>query len=230
MNRLFWFGVFFSVLYLICGLWWAVSIDAFTDLRPNELGDTLAGFFGPLAVFWLILGFFQQGAELRNSVATLKLQAEELAKSVEQQKEMALVAREALEHEREALNAQRREHHHSAQPKLSVNFWPYRQDGWKAYYKLGIKNFGARISDLRINLRHPELSDKVISLAVLESGAGEDLDIGKPGGRIAENFNGVIHFRDGNGNEQQEVMEFLYDEEKRLYRVQLAKRPLERSW
>ena len=29
------------------------------ELRLNELGDFLAGAFGPLALFWLVLGFFQ---------------------------------------------------------------------------------------------------------------------------------------------------------------------------
>ncbi|MFY0597625.1 MAG: hypothetical protein JXQ85_14430 [Cognatishimia sp.] len=60
----------------------------FLVLKPisiNELGDFLAGAFGPLALFWLILSFFQQSKELQNSVDALNLQARELQRTVEQQ-------------------------------------------------------------------------------------------------------------------------------------------------
>jgi hypothetical protein len=69
----------------------------FTPLELNQLGDLLAGLFGPLAIFWLILGFFQQGDELRNSVSALRLQAEELKQSVEQQKAIVKTAEKQLE-------------------------------------------------------------------------------------------------------------------------------------
>lgn len=65
-------------------------------MKPNELGDFLAGCFAPLAFLWLVLGFFQQGDELKNSVAALKLQGEELRNSVEQQRQLVEVTREQL--------------------------------------------------------------------------------------------------------------------------------------
>jgi len=57
-------------------------------LTLNELGDFLAGTMAPLAIFWLVLGFLQQGDELKQNTEALKLQAEELRQSVEQQKEL----------------------------------------------------------------------------------------------------------------------------------------------
>jgi hypothetical protein len=55
----------------------------------------------PLAFLWLVLGYFQQGIELRQNTAALKLQSdalhlqvEELKASVEQQKAIATVALE----------------------------------------------------------------------------------------------------------------------------------------
>ncbi len=79
---------FFLLSIVITSSW-----DSFHDLDPNEWGDFLAGSLGPLAIFWLVLGFFQQGHELRNSnrelansVEALKLQAKELKNSVEQQR------------------------------------------------------------------------------------------------------------------------------------------------
>ncbi len=70
------------------------------NIRPldlNELGDFLAGAFGPLAIAWLVLGFFQQGQELKNSVDALRLQAEELSKSVEQQVAMVGITEKQLD-------------------------------------------------------------------------------------------------------------------------------------
>jgi len=68
------------------------SRQAFLDLDPNNWGDFLAGAFGPLALFWLVLGFFQQGYELRNSADALRIQAQELKNSVEAQKNLVVSA------------------------------------------------------------------------------------------------------------------------------------------
>jgi Fe2+ transport system protein B len=54
----------------------------------NNLGDFLAGVFGPLAIFWLILGFLQQGKELQQNTEALEMQADELKKSVNQEKNL----------------------------------------------------------------------------------------------------------------------------------------------
>lgn len=65
--------------YLVCGRWANLSL-----MPLNELGDFLAGAFGPLAILWLVLGYFQQGIELRQNSEALCLQAKELSNSVEQ--------------------------------------------------------------------------------------------------------------------------------------------------
>ena len=74
--------------------------EAVLAMKPDEFADFLAGCFAPLAFLWLVLGFFQQGDELRNSVAALKLQGEELRNSVEQQRHLVEVTREQLGLER----------------------------------------------------------------------------------------------------------------------------------
>ena len=48
----------------------------------NEVGDFLAGVFAPLAFFWLVRGYYQQGEELRQNTQALKMQSDELANSV----------------------------------------------------------------------------------------------------------------------------------------------------
>ena len=68
-------------------------------MELNEVGDFFAGVFGPLAILWLVLGFLQQGWELSQSTAALRLQAEELRSSVQQQKELVEVTREQMKAE-----------------------------------------------------------------------------------------------------------------------------------
>ncbi|MQQ09884.1 hypothetical protein GFB49_15570 [Epibacterium sp. SM1979] len=97
--------VTFGYLGLLAGVFWKYT-SAGASLSLNELGDFLAGAFAPLAFYWLVLGFFQQGKELKNNVNALNLQAEELKNSVAAQTEIAESARlqinleESLENER----------------------------------------------------------------------------------------------------------------------------------
>lgn len=62
-------------------------------MRPNEWGDFLAGFIAPLALLWLVVGYFQQGEELRLNTEALKAQQEELRQQVEATVELAGNAR-----------------------------------------------------------------------------------------------------------------------------------------
>lgn len=58
-------------------------------LAANEIGDALAGAFGPVAFLWLILGYIQQQSELRLNTDSLQLQVKELRESVKQQEVLA---------------------------------------------------------------------------------------------------------------------------------------------
>ena len=81
---------------MLLGRW-----EEFRCLPLNELGDFLAGAFGPLALAWLVFGYFQQGDELRQGTEALKMQANELNASVQQQIQMVEAQKLALEnHER----------------------------------------------------------------------------------------------------------------------------------
>jgi hypothetical protein len=81
-------GISVSVVYLVFVLrYFVLGNPEIVYLTPNEIGDFLAGILGPLATFWLILGFFQQGHELRNSTNALRQQSLEFAKTVRQQQE-----------------------------------------------------------------------------------------------------------------------------------------------
>lgn len=54
----------------------------------NEMGDYLAGAFAPVAFLWLILGYMQQGHELRNSIT-------EMQNSLDEQKEQTKLIKQS---------------------------------------------------------------------------------------------------------------------------------------
>jgi hypothetical protein len=66
----------------------------------SDWGAWLAGVFAPLAFLWLVVGYHQQGEELRQNTAALKLQEEalrlqvgELRQSVDEQRAMSAAAK-----------------------------------------------------------------------------------------------------------------------------------------
>jgi hypothetical protein len=108
-------------IWLAVAVWWTFyrpcTAWAVPTMDPNAWGDWAGGTFAPLAFLWLVVGYFQQGEELRDNVRALRLQEEalqlqvkELKESVEQQTAMAKAsARQAelLERNQEiALRAQ----------------------------------------------------------------------------------------------------------------------------
>ncbi|WP_425917837.1 hypothetical protein [Acinetobacter sp. TSRC1-2] len=101
---------FRKVCYVATGIWivffFTIYILGWLE-RPttfNELGDFLAGIFAPVAFFWLILGYVQQGKQLdQNSVAinqqakALNLQIEEMKVSTQIQQNFASIQMEQLQ-------------------------------------------------------------------------------------------------------------------------------------
>jgi len=112
-------GIVLSIAY-IAVLWWFFDgrFDEIKKMAPNNIGDFLAGVFGPLSILWLILGFFQQGIELRQNTRALELQAEELRNSVEQQKDLVEVSRDQIKAEHEKIRIEREQRAEEARPKF----------------------------------------------------------------------------------------------------------------
>ncbi|WP_299045517.1 hypothetical protein [uncultured Tateyamaria sp.] len=129
-----------------------VGLIEISPISLNELGDFLAGAFGPLALFWLVLGFIQQGKELQNSVEALNLQAKELAASVAQQADMVSVTRETLKHEKELLDLSEKRRLEALQPKFIVAFRASSKSGNSLTFNLKILNSGAVATDVKFTL------------------------------------------------------------------------------
>lgn len=151
-------GVAVTVVYLItlAGLayWKGSSIAA---LSPNEFGDMLGGSFAPLAFLWLVLGFFQQGHELRQNVIALRLQGEELRNSVEQQRALVEATREQIEFEREALNVQKEEHERLSRPYFRLDTYISNSMKLKRF-RVGAENQGADCTSVSMSLFDKEFA------------------------------------------------------------------------
>jgi hypothetical protein len=78
-------------------------------MELNALGDFMAGTFAPLALLWLVIGYFQQGDELRQNSRALLLQAKELRQAAEHAGGLLDVARKEHELAVEKLRAEGRE-------------------------------------------------------------------------------------------------------------------------
>lgn len=99
-----WAGCVVTIFWLVGAGWLAYwRWCDLVALPLNALGDFFAGVFAPLAFLWLVLGYLQQGEELRLSTEALQLQARELNDSVQQQRDLVELTREqALRIERAA--------------------------------------------------------------------------------------------------------------------------------
>lgn len=153
MNRqLSTIGIIITIIYLIA-LFILVQnrIDNIWTLSLNELGDFFAGAFGPLAILWLILGFFQQGIELRQNTNALELQAEELKNSVVQQKELVEVSRQQFSAEIESLNYEREQQKKSKQPIFVTHGIGSRHTSGQHSYSLAISNVGSTATNVNVS-------------------------------------------------------------------------------
>lgn len=151
--RIIGFALTILWLALVTGYLMLKSVNPL-DLKPNEFGDFLAGILGPLGILWIILGFWQQGDELRSSVEALRLQSDELRNSVAQQEKLVEVTREQLQSEIEAARAERNERYLSRIPDLHIVYEGGQISGQSVISRLIITNSGGDALDVTVNHRH----------------------------------------------------------------------------
>ncbi|EIL88778.1 hypothetical protein UU9_11060 [Rhodanobacter fulvus Jip2] len=147
-DKRFWFGLLVTVAWLgFSG--YMVSIYA----HPKELdawGDYFSGLFAPLAFLWLVIGYMQQGEELKHSTEALRLQAEELRNSVEQQSQLVAVTREQFQNEYEALQDERELRREAARPRFVPQHSGTVVSSGVTTYKLKIVNIGNTATRFRL--------------------------------------------------------------------------------
>lgn len=155
-------GWFLTALYLAFAVWIGVDKNVLA-MKADELGTFLGGIFAPLAFLWLVLGFKQQGEELRNSADALWLQGEELRNSVEQQRSMVGLTREQIDHMKSRDVSQMNEERRLAQPKWAVQgggSGPY--DMTRRKYDYEFLNTGANCTAVKVYIGRSLITEKPI--------------------------------------------------------------------
>lgn len=130
-------GALITALYL--GGTVLVSVGRWQELKAlplNALGDMLAGVFAPLAFLWLVLGYRQQGEELR-------LQAAELKASVEAQRQLAEVAAKDHKLQVERLSRELEELERGARPHFIFKHEHTGHNGKSPQWTTVLSNAGA---------------------------------------------------------------------------------------
>ena len=144
------FGIVASVVYtaFIVLLRWS-DLPQLASIPLNELGDFLAGVFGPLMLFWLILGFVQQQRELRQNTKALELQAQELKNSVDQHRQLVEATREQVDAELKSLEINQIKAVKESQPNFAIVYAGRRSaSGTLSRFEITFQNNGLPASEL----------------------------------------------------------------------------------
>ncbi|MBE0593885.1 MAG: hypothetical protein IH616_15950 [Gemmatimonadales bacterium] len=117
----------------------------------NELGDFLAGIAGPIALVWIVAGYLQQGQELRLQIEELRRSVEhqgELAKATEQQ---AIASKRQAETTTAALELERAKGVEAKMPKFVLECLRYEFSASSGTsYSANVRNDGASLGRIRI--------------------------------------------------------------------------------
>jgi hypothetical protein len=146
-------GIWLTGAYiLIAAIYGAVFWNwrDFIGMDPNEFGDFLAGIFGPLVLLWVVMGFLQQGAELKYSREALLLQAKELKASVEAQKNMGEAAWAGVHAERDARALAENDRIRALQPVFTLHNYTHSSHTQAAETIFTLANSGKDGIDLQL--------------------------------------------------------------------------------
>lgn len=205
------FGVYVSVGWTVISI---VALWAFADwskpLPPNEWGDLAAGLAAPLAFFWLVLGFLQQGKELRLSSRALMLQVEELKNTVRHQADLVEVTRQQVTVQLRQDEEQRRTRRLSIQPRFVMMTLVRTSDVAGNRYTVKLTNLGGTITRVRIEFADgPEFS-----FHMLTSDESQQFKV-----TFAEQtrlISGVIHYTNAEGVKDAVVFSGAINDAKQL--------------
>lgn len=152
-------GVLATIAYVVF-VGWLVGdkVLAINTMSLNEIGDFCAGIFGPITFFWMILGFIMQTKEMKQSSKSLRMQADELSKSVKQQEEMASAAKEQISRDIEREEKLENERVRQAQPRVDFLSCPVASLSNNGYrvFEVVLRNSGGNVKDVRFVVRASE--------------------------------------------------------------------------
>ncbi|WP_027907716.1 hypothetical protein [Pseudomonas taiwanensis] len=173
LKKLEWWWPVITLAYFSVMMWWVIQKwDEFSSLKLNELGDFLAGAFGPLAFLWLLLGIVLQGRELKASSEALKKQGEELAENVRQQKALVDVAERQWQAQLESHENQAKQFQLLVEPIFQLYSTTGGFSNGERYRDFSLTNMGVDCQRIEVFFRPESVEDKqlVFKQAVLKVG------------------------------------------------------------
>lgn len=145
-------GALLTALYIAAvAAWCAWHWPELIKADASKLGTFLGGVFSPIAFLWLVLGYFQQGEELRQNTRALELQAEELKHSVQHQAELVEVTRSQLQADISRLEQEQERVAQAAKPKLRFDSGGSTTSGGRIEMRLLGHNVGNNILDVTLS-------------------------------------------------------------------------------
>ncbi len=215
-KKLEFWGILCTVVYLlVIATTVAFKFDSFVKLELNALGDFLAGAFGPIAFLWLVLGFLQQGRELKLSTDALQLQAQELKNSVEQQSIMASAAIKQIEAAQRAFTIQQAE----AERAISADFGAtigYKTGGRRpntAINKFYLENSGNSADQVIVTFDPPFDQLSKVEIGMIKSGGKWESELIFDTSRAGSIGELLIEYEGVDGKSRCEYFTYLISEE-----------------
>ncbi|WP_339505192.1 hypothetical protein [Pseudomonas sp. RL_105y_Pfl2_101] len=203
-------GIVLTIGYAIFS-WWLIGdrIETLQGMPLNEVGDFLAGAFGPIAILWLVLGFFQQGIELRQGTKALLMQADELKQSVEQQSALVEVSKRQLEAEIASVFQHSMQLERSAEPDIRFYYKDTLYIGDQTNARFHLSNQGPKCEFLKVNVVNPDGSFSEVFR--LDSFISFEEALLIPYGRLSANeaVEISLSYIKGTGTESQQSFEVL---------------------
>ena len=177
MNKRTLYGTAGTVLWLLvaAALAWSQR-EAWPCMSLNEWGDFFAGVVAPLAFLWLIIGYLQQGDEVRSNTETLQRQQAALERQVDETAalerraaEQVKVATERLELARQEAERLRAIDKARTQPVFGF----VSGSGTGVTWEMEFRNSGGPAYDLQISIDPPSGSVRITPDFVDRGGVGK---------------------------------------------------------
>lgn len=196
-------------------LWFAISdsVDGYDQLGLNERGDFLAGVVSPIALLWLVLGYFLQRLELRASRDALLLQAKELKNAVE-------ISEQQLQSKINEIKVER----FKAQPFFYIQHGPANINS-KAEIDQSFKlrNYRHQALDVRVEWEGELCIDLDSMIPSIDGDGVVEFCIRTKPEKV-QNFLFHLEFIDGMGERKSTSFIFERDESSRKFPIYMAKR------
>ena len=206
---------------LLLGVYSYLDWHEFSTMKASEVANFLSGAFSPLAFLWLVLGFLQQGMELRHSAHALYLQQEELRNSVEQQQALVAVTREQLEMERLARRDAEQESDRIVRPRLVLHGGGWSSSGGDRKFQFKLENVGTACTDVDIQIT--PRGDR-FERAALKAAESIDFELSYPSRTEIEESEIVVSFKDARGRKGKEI--FLLPEKEQPNTLAVFGKPI----